>query len=1270
LSSIMLLIRQAQSQTQSEPVKFLRVSQHFKTSVTKQSDSFPVPRYLLHGGWFKASGCQDQYIFGELYQRSGPQEVVSQPIDLGLAYFRWDKVLYLRCGEWAFVVHSHDLAWSRDSEVFRGPIRQIYNHPLIFSDTPSGTDAAQRLLLRFTTSTIDPNTIYYKFHPHISMTHLFYYVDSSLDSLARVQQLMKGGLKLEDSLEIRLFKYFKQDFFEDAVQLSESDKLSRITRTGIELRANRLYELQNVHPQLAWKATANPQDRCSDIKIYFSVKTSSFGFNRNTVEFYLQNSDSGSLLGSNGRAVLTITGGGKQLMSPESAELTMTVGGASKSTARTIYFPVDGRVNRLVVQLQACYFSNNLYIRTILYFNDQHKLFGDGFKRLGFVPSDTPWSLFVRKTTNVTVGEESQVFLEQVRTDRSTIDLSFVSRVSSGSCLFGSPVLQSEFNFEQFCLICKDNVYNVGGICSLPNPLPTPALNSSCETFHSQQDCISCTQQSGLLYNKFRYVCYRPENCLAPNQIAGTGEELGKVCSDVPPASPVICNIYQSVNQANSCECKVPGCSICVDSPCDECATPNLFVKVDYGSSSCVEVIPTGYGVDSSNRKLIRKCATFGCTECSFDYRMCLQCDMVLAPYCQPYFVCDATCQTCKNPYPAGCLSCIAGLSLYASGVCSSCTDPEMTIDPTTNKCLPCDSNCKTCQEKPTVCTSCAAGQFLDLNTLTCQSSCGAGSFSTSVMLIQAVEAANVCKKCHSKCAECVNDSECTVCKQSGLTIPACKMQPHSNCTSTTNPSLFPAAGRFYYQVTEDTHYSNGSVSGTVTFTKCDGSCSSNCLVCMNQGICYSCAENYKLDSPSACTPCDTSAGKFIVGSLRDCGVCAGNCLKCQDYPDNCIECNPSTGIGLFNIGSSSNRRNRCRLCSGQSPIPNSFVLVGSECLPCNSNCETCGSHRGDCLTCIPNYYYYESERRCGLCDASGEFRDGKFCKLCNPTCATCSISADNCTSCFLSTPEKYLAGSTCVSCQEPGYTISTLETELGTIDVCLKCSSNCATCTFRQEFCTSCPVSLILYENSTCGNCQEEGVLLLNGICSRCDSSCAVCETTRNKCLKCANSLILNSDSTCGSCRVPGYYTDRSDLKDLKCIKCPDMCRTCINGVSCLTCADGLFKYQNGSCGECLESNHAKSFSQSCMPCHASCVTCRGVLETQCTSCTQDRYVTDEGRCSLKTPLKVISTGFDIDLKQASVDFDHTIQIQHRQHLEFECTTQGHFKSRTHRHF
>ena len=1243
ISTILALVRKAMSQTQGEPVTYLRVSQHFKSTVQKFSDNFATPRYLLHGGWFKALDCQDQYILAHFYQNTGPAEASFRALDLGVSYFRWDKSLFLPCGNWVFVVHAHELIWSSDSQSYKGPVRQVFHHPTTFTDTPSDTDPLKRVLLRFTISTSDATTIYYKFRPNILMTHLFYYIDASLDPLDKVVQLAHGGLKLEESIEVRLFKYFKEACFEDEVKVSEVGKLSRISQSGLELRATKVYRLHQVHSHRAWKPANLPQDRCSDFKIFFNVVTGAFGFNSNTIEFSLENSDPNSLLGDQGSAVLTIIGGGKQLMSPEIAELKIKVGTISQSVSKTLFSPVDGRISRVVVQLKACFFSDNLYIRTILYVNDQHKLFGPAFKRPRFTPSNLPWDLVIRKTTNVTVGEESQVFVEQLRMDRGALDLSFVDRVRSASCLFSSPAIQPDFSFIQYCLVCKSKVYNVGGQCLLPNPPPTPALNSSCETYHSNQECIGCTAQSNLLYNKFGYVCYKAENCLAPNNIPGTGAEEGKVCSDVPPATPVICNTFQNVTTANSCECKITGCSVCQESLCDDCKSTNEFVQVDHGKSACVSEVPVGYGVDGSNQNIIRKCEIFGCTDCSFNHLMCIQCDMQLAPYCEKYFTCDATCLTCSDPYANGCLSCASGSYLYETGICGSCTESDRTLDPLTKICIKCDPNCKTCQEKPTVCMSCKGEDFLDLNTLTCQSSCGTGYFSTTLRLSGATEDARVCKRCHSKCSECTNEDDCSVCKTTQLITPTCRMPMNYNCSTTPGLSI-PPPGKYYYTYTTT---DSTNITNTISYTLCDGNCSTGCSVCENNGSCYSCNGGYKLVSPNICTQCDTLNGDLVVGTLQDCISCENDCQRCQDTTNNCIECKaPASGTGLFNIGSSKNKRSRCRSCSSESSKPYSYVLEGSECLRCNSNCDTCGSNRSDCLTCIPNYYYYESDHRCDICKEPGVFKNGDYCKPCASNCFTCSITETNCTACSPLKPEMYLyENNSCGTCSEPGFTISRLDTTEGPVDTCIKCSTNCKSCSFRAEFCTSCPGQLSLYENNTCGTCADQGVILVDNMCILCDKTCAACEKNKTNCLKCASGLVMNSNSTCGNCKLPGYYINRIDPTAPKCTKCPDMCLTCINGVSCLTCAEGLFQYLNGSCGSCLEADHAKSFGETCMPCHTSCETCRGILETQCSSCTQDKYVDPAGRCVDKIPLSVVSTGYNLDLKQASVIFDQNIQ-------------------------
>jgi len=73
-------------------------------------------------------------------------------------------------------------------------------------------------------------------------------------------------------------------------------------------------------------------------------------------------------------------------------------------------------------------------------------------------------------------------------------------------------------------------------------------------------------------------------------------------------------------------------------------------------------------------------------------------------------------------------------------------------------------------------------------------------------------------------------------------------------------------------------------------------------------------------------------------------------------------------------------------------------------------------------------------------------------------------------------------------------------------------------------------------------------------------------------------------------------------------CIPCHANCTSCIgpaNG-NCLSCERTRFYYiaSNFTCISCPKYYFGSDEDLACLPCHGSCATCIGTLETNCSSC------------------------------------------------------------------
>jgi proprotein convertase subtilisin/kexin type 5 len=153
---------------------------------------------------------------------------------------------------------------------------------------------------------------------------------------------------------------------------------------------------------------------------------------------------------------------------------------------------------------------------------------------------------------------------------------------------------------------------------------------------------------------------------------------------------------------------------------------------------------------------------------------------------------------------------------------------------------------------------------------------------------------------------------------------------------------------------------------------------------------------------------------------------------------------------------------------------------------------------KGSCLTCSSGYYFYQGG--CQACHSSCKTcTDSSLCLTCNTghyngsnthfsLCQPCSAGCLTCTS-----------GSTCSACSS-GYYLS--------VNTCLGCSTNCASCT--SPICSTCN-SVSVKISNTCYLCTE--VSMQGSI------GCLTCETNsiRVICKSCDSGYYL--DTTLGQC-------------------------------------------------------------------------------------------------------------------------------------------------------
>lgn len=118
---------------------------------------------------------------------------------------------------------------------------------------------------------------------------------------------------------------------------------------------------------------------------------------------------------------------------------------------------------------------------------------------------------------------------------------------------------------------------------------------------------------------------------------------------------------------------------------------------------------------------------------------------------------------------------------------------------------------------------------------------------------------------------------------------------------------------------------------------------------------------------------------------------------------------------------------------------------------------------------------------------------------------------------------------------------------------------------------------------------------------CSACSSPCLTCVTTATTCTSCDSTLHLTISGTTCVC-IDGWVSVAGI-----CQPCHYSCLTC-NGVlstNCVTCNTAVRLYISATftC-PCLNTTYDNSTTQSCQPCHVNCLWCTTSSISSCTSC------------------------------------------------------------------
>ncbi|EAR91902.2 surface protein (macronuclear) [Tetrahymena thermophila SB210] len=343
--------------------------------------------------------------------------------------------------------------------------------------------------------------------------------------------------------------------------------------------------------------------------------------------------------------------------------------------------------------------------------------------------------------------------------------------------------------------------------------------------------------------------------------------------------------------------------------------------------------------------------------------------------------------------------------------------------------------------------------------------------------------------------------------------------------------------------------------------------CEKPCVSCTSQKFCTICVNNliprsdgscgcqdgqYQDTINQKCIQCDESCGTCSSSSF--CNTCASGFEQID--PGVCVRKCPTNSTLIYD-GS----KYTCQCNKGYFPVLNSLYQIVA-CNQCPNGCSSCTDSKS-CQTCIDGFY-----------------KNTTTCQQCSPTCLTCT----------------YL--NVCQTCQL-GYYLESSK--------CVKCDISCKTCVdSKNDNCTSCFENFtLIIKTSTYGvcvkSCNKNEVFDNN---YNCICSPLYLRDEKNVCQQ------IQPDGTiiCG----PNYFFEKDSQKCLLCIRDIQQNIPCVT--SCkkeqyfdninLTCSQCLPEYGNKCQHSCSKNEYMDNIGI-CRLCHKSCSECKGPLESDCLSCT-----------------------------------------------------------------
>ncbi|KAL4506092.1 hypothetical protein ABPG72_013853, partial [Tetrahymena utriculariae] len=504
--------------------------------------------------------------------------------------------------------------------------------------------------------------------------------------------------------------------------------------------------------------------------------------------------------------------------------------------------------------------------------------------------------------------------------------------------------------------------------------------------------------------------------------------------------------------------------------------------------------------------------------------------------------------------------------------------------------CQKCTANCNKC-DSLTTCIKCSSKHFL-AEDKTCVSNCPINFFEQDA----------ICQKCSINCDRCSSEQICIICSKmyyialDGRCVSQCpityiKDETNKKCVCRDNST---------FKNNNSCTCNQGYSRDTKNICQI---CPQNCLQCDIQQQCTQCSSQFLLNSAKQCQSCPSP--DFQLDSNNNC-LCKANMIQqgnqcvcnqgysrdannvCQQCPPNCLGCDVNQKCITCQSDYILDNANNC-VCQQHMVQINGLCICiqgysknsNNICVQCPANCAQCDAQQ-NCLTCNTNYYL-------------------QLDNSCNTQCPSSSqINSTNNKQCICDSNAAIVQNINC-QCNQNYYQNG---------NKCFQCIDNCITC----------------QNQSNCQICQKDFILLLNGQCEFCDTKngffikdnlCLSCQ--KSNCLECLNQNQCTKYANCGAQFTYNYISQQCEqcLWDVQKLQCVDNCdlNNQYHNQTYKTCSQCY--YLNQQCQQSCPKGYYYDNKYNCLLCHASCKSCDGPKQNQCTGCNQFYFLQSDQTCS-----------------------------------------------------